>query len=85
MKDFTTFCKIEKLNKAIELQNSANKQTGFIASRLNKDNFWNVVFLSGTTFSVGVAQLLIDLIPGGIILLFLTLLLAHILLAKLAH
>lgn len=44
MEDFATFCKTEKHNKAIELQNSANKQTGFIASRLNRDNFWNVVF-----------------------------------------
>ena len=82
MEDFTTFCKTEKHNKAIELQNSAKPQTGFIASRLNKDNFWNIVFLSGTTFSVGVAQLLMDLIPGGIILLFLTLVLAPYLISK---
>jgi len=82
MEDFATFCKTEKHNKAIELQNSVTTQTGFIASRLNRDNFWNIVFLSVTTFSVGVAQLLMDLIPGGIILLFLTLVLAPYLITK---
>ena len=44
MEDFTTFCKTEAHNKAIKLQNAAKPQTGFIASRLNKDNFWNLVF-----------------------------------------
>ena len=30
MEDFATFCKTEKHNKAIELQNSVTTQTGFI-------------------------------------------------------
>jgi len=69
MEDFATFCKTEKRNKAIELQSSTNKQTGFIASRLNRDNFWNVVF-AFLLFLAWTAGLIIPQPFGGIIFWF---------------
>lgn len=66
MEDFATFCKTEKHNKAIELQSSVTTQTGFIASRLNRDNFWNVVF-AFLLFLAWTAGLVIPQPFGGII------------------
>ena len=66
MEDFATFCKTEKHNKTIELQNSVTTQTGFIASRLNRDNFWNVVF-AFLLFLAWTAGLVIPQPFGGII------------------
>jgi len=69
MEDFATFCKTEKHNKAIELQSSVTTQTGFIASRLNRDNFWNVVF-AFLLFLAWTAALIIPQPFGGIIFWF---------------
>jgi hypothetical protein len=66
MEDFATFCKTEKHNKAIELQNSVKEQTGFIASRLNRDNFWNLVF-AFLLFLAWTAGLVLPQTLGGII------------------
>jgi len=44
MEDFTAFVKASKAAKALEIQNLATEQTGFVASRLNRDNFWNLMF-----------------------------------------
>jgi hypothetical protein len=66
MEDFSTFCKTEAHNKAIKLQNAAKPQTGFIASRLNKDNFWNLVFAL-LLFLAWTAGLIIPQPLGGII------------------
>ena len=45
MADLTTFTESEKQSKALTIQNSATEKTGFIAARLNRDNFWNLNFL----------------------------------------
>ena len=37
----------------------------FINNRLNKDNFWNVMFLTLTSVIVFIAQLLMNIIPAG--------------------
>ena len=80
MEDFTTFCKTEKHNKAIEIQSSTNKQTGFIASRLNRDNFWNLVFafllFLGWVLGRAISQ------PLGVIILILIVIGAVVLVKK---
>jgi hypothetical protein len=68
MEDFATFCKTEKHNKTIELQNSAKPQTGFIASRLNKDNFWNIVFFVGIVGIVGSSEYIARNIDRSLVL-----------------
>jgi hypothetical protein len=42
----------------------------FINARMNKDNFWNVMFLALTSLVIFIAQLLMDIIPAGFLLLF---------------
>ena len=42
----------------------------FINARLNRDNFWNLMFLALTSLVIFVAQLLMDIIPAGFLLLF---------------
>jgi hypothetical protein len=44
MEDFTEFAEARKAAKHQTIQSSATEQTGFIASRLNRDNFWNLMF-----------------------------------------
>ena len=68
MEDFATFCKTEKHNKAIELQNLAKPQTSFIASRLNKDNFWNIVFFVGIVGIVGSSEYIARNIDRSLVL-----------------
>ena len=41
----------------------------FIKARLNKDNFWNLMFLTLPPISVFITQGVLDLIPGGVFLL----------------
>lgn len=49
---------------------------GFIKTRLNKDNFWNLMFLILTSIAVYIAQEIMDLIPGGTALLLATIILS---------
>jgi hypothetical protein len=83
MEDFATFCKTEKHNKAIELQNSVKEQTGFIASRLNRDNFWNLIFLTLTSLIIFIAQQIMNAIPAGFLLLFTAIILSPYFVARL--
>jgi hypothetical protein len=41
----------------------------FTKARLNKDNFWNLMFLTLPSISVFIAQEAMDLIPGRVFLL----------------
>ena len=54
----------------------------FIKARLNKDNFWNLMFLIFTSLIVFIAQLLMDFIPGGFLLLFAAIILSPYFVAK---
>ena len=54
----------------------------FIKARLNKDNFWNVMFLTLTSLVVFIAQLLMDTIPAGFLLLFVAIILSPYFIAK---
>lgn len=54
----------------------------FINSRLNKDNFWNVMFLTLTSVIVFIAQLLMNIIPAGFLLLFTALALSPYFISK---
>jgi hypothetical protein len=44
MEDFTEFAEARKAAKHQTIQSSATEKTAFIASRLNRDNFWNLMF-----------------------------------------
>ena len=55
----------------------------FINNRLNKDNFWNVMFLTLTSTIVFVAQLLMNIIPAGFLLLFAAIIFSPYFVAKL--
>jgi hypothetical protein len=46
MQDFTKPFKMENEAKQLELNIPNQPKTGFIASRMNKDNFWNLVFFT---------------------------------------
>jgi len=48
----------EAHNKVIKLQNAPEPQTGFIASRLNKDNLFNVLFFLGMSGGYNLASFL---------------------------
>lgn len=83
MQDFTKPFKLENEAKQLELNIPNQQKTGFIASRMNKDNFWNLMFWllpSGVIFLV---QLLVDIVPGGNILLFASMILSPYLISKL--
>ena len=54
----------------------------FINTRLNKDNFWNVMFLTLTSMIVFIAQLFMDTIPAGFLLLFAAIILSPYFIAK---
>ena len=66
--EFTEFAESHKAAKALEIQSVATEQTGFIASRLNKDNFWNLVFFVGTIGLVGVSELIARGIDRSLVL-----------------
>ena len=68
MEDFTEFAESHKAAKALEIQSVATEQTGFIASRLNRDNFWNLVFFVGTIGLVGVSELIARGIDRSLVL-----------------
>ena len=53
-----------------------------IKARLNKDNFWNLMFLTLPSFAVFIAQEVMNLIPGGILLLLATLILSPYLVSR---
>ena len=57
--------------------------SNFINNRLNKDNFWNVMFLTLTSTIVFVAQLLMNIIPAGFLLLFAAIIFSPYFIAKL--
>lgn len=54
----------------------------FIKARLNKDNFWNLIFLVFPIVLILMVQAIMDLIPGGVILLFATLILSPYLISR---
>ena len=54
----------------------------FINARMNKDNFWNVMFLTLTSMVVFIAQLLMNIIPAGFLLLFAAIILSPYFVAK---
>ena len=54
----------------------------FIKARLNKDNFWNLMFLTLPSLPVFIAQEAMDLISGGIFLLLATLVLSPYLVSR---
>ena len=54
----------------------------FIKARLNKDNFWNLMFLTLPSIPVFIAQEAMDLISGGIFLLLATLVLSPYLVSR---
>ena len=54
----------------------------FIKARLNKDNFWNLMFLILPSIPVFIAQEAMDLISGGIFLLLATLVLSPYLVSR---
>ena len=54
----------------------------FIKARLNKDNFWNLMFLTLPSIHVFIAQEAMDLISGGIFLLLATLVLSPYLVSR---
>ena len=54
----------------------------FIKARLNKDNFWNLMFLTLPSIPVFIAQEVMDLIPGGVFLLLATLILSPYLVSR---
>lgn len=47
MQDFTKPFKLKNEVKQLELKIPNQPKTGFIASRMNKDNFWNLMFWLG--------------------------------------
>jgi len=66
-----------------EMPNLPNQpKTSFIEARLNKDNFWNLMFLTLPSIPIFVTQEIIDLIPGGIFLLIATLILSPYLVSR---
>lgn len=83
MQSFTEAFNLDQKGKQLELNIPNRPKVGFIASRMNKDNFWNLVFWllpSGVIFLV---QLLVDIVPGGNILLFASMILSPYLISKL--
>jgi len=54
----------------------------FIKARLNKDNFWNLMFLTLPSIPVFIAQEAMDLISGGVFLLLATLILSPYLVSR---
>ena len=54
----------------------------FIKERLNKDNFWNLMFLTLPSIPIFIAQDAMDLIPGGIFLLLATLIFSPYLISR---
>lgn len=54
----------------------------FIKARLNKDNFWNLMFLTLPSVPLFIAQEAMDLIPGGFFLLLATLILSPYLVSR---
>ena len=68
MEDFAKFNELQKQKKAPEIQDAAIQQTGFIASRLNKDNFWNLMFFVGMVGSVAVSELIARKINFSLVL-----------------
>lgn len=61
MQDFTKL-ESQKLPATFDL-NNFNK--GFIRSRMNKDNFWNLMFFVGLNFGFGISYLIISLAENG--------------------
>lgn len=54
----------------------------FIKARLNKDNFWNLMFLILPSIPVFIVQEAMDLIPGGVFLLLATIILSPYLVSR---
>ena len=55
----------------------------FIITRLNKDNFWNLMFLVLPSLIILITQLLMDFIFAGFLLLFAAIIFAPYFIAKL--
>lgn len=65
MQDFTKLFKVENNPKQLEFNLPKQPKTGFITARINKDNFWNLMFWILPTGIIFFAQTLVDLITGG--------------------
>jgi hypothetical protein len=55
MQDFTKPFKLKNEVKQLELNIPNQPKTGFIASRMNKDNFWNLVYFIGMFSGISIA------------------------------
>ena len=82
MEDFTESCKFKNKAKQLEFNIPNMPKDGFIASRMNKDNFWNLMFLLLPSIPLFIAQTLMDFIPGGAFLLLVILILSPYLVSK---
>ena len=55
MQDFTKPFKLKNEVKQLELNIPNQPKAGFIASRMNKDNFWNLVYFVGMFSGISIA------------------------------
>ena len=67
MQDFTKPFKLKNEVKQLELNIPNQPKTGFIASRMNKDNFWNLMFWLGMFLGFASATLIDKQPISGII------------------
>ena len=73
MKDFTNTAKQQQHNKAL-VKNATTQDvnnSGFIASRLNRDNFWNLMFFLGTSLGF-IITVLIGFMPLALLFVITT-------------
>jgi hypothetical protein len=82
MEDLTKPFKFKNKAKQLEFDIPNMPKAGFIASRMNKDNFWNLMFLILPSIPVFIAQEVMDFIPGGAFLLLAILILSPYLVSK---
>lgn len=54
----------------------------FIKARLNKDNFWNLMFLTLPSLAIFIAQSTMNAVPGGLLILLATLIFAPYLVSR---
>jgi hypothetical protein len=64
MQDFTKPFKLENKAKQLEFNIPNQPKTGFIDSRMNKDNFWNLMFWLGMFLGFGASELIAQPISG---------------------
>jgi len=74
--------KQSNLQGVVANSSSVLGKASFLLARLNKDNFWNVIFFVGTSLCVLIAQILSDTIPGGVAILLFTLISAPYFIAR---